>query len=130
MSKLIKISALAKAGFFRCGRHWPHEGVILDAASLDADVGRRLAADPNLRIEPAPEGATAQDAEADAEGLRRRLKFVIANLPADAFGANGAPNLGPIREASLTEDAARITGALRDEVWAELQAARTQQPNE
>lgn len=123
MSTLIKITALATSGFFRAGRFWPHEGIVVDAEELEEDMRRRLANERNLRIEPAPEGATPEDVQEDHEGLRRRLKLVIANLPADAFGASGAPNLGPLREASLPEDAVRITSALRDEVWADLQKA-------
>lgn len=121
MSKLIKIAALAQAGFFRAGRFWPHEGVIVDAEELDETNLKRLANDRNLRIDPAPEGATVADVAAATDDLKARLRAAIATLPADAFGATGAPNLTPLREA-LPEDAADITGSLRDEVWAALQA--------
>lgn len=125
MSKLIKIAALAPLGFFRAGQFWPHEGVVVDAEEMDEATLMRIAGDRNLRIEPAPEGATVADVAAADDALRARLASAIAELPVDAFGASGAPNLGPLRTA-LPQDAARITGALRDEVWAGLQADKTE----
>jgi len=121
MSRLIKIAALAQAGFFRAGQFWPHEGVVVDADELGEAAIKRLAGDRNLRIEAAPEGATIADVAEATEELKARLRAAIAALPADAFGATGAPNLAPLREA-LPEDAASITSTLRDEVWAALQA--------
>ncbi|MBR3371176.1 MAG: hypothetical protein IKG52_11170 [Rhodobacteraceae bacterium] len=123
MSKLIKIAALAQAGFFRAGQFWPHEGVVVDADELDEAVLKRLAGDRNLRIEPAPEGATVVEVAAATDDLKARLRAAIAGLPSDAFGASGAPNLTPLREA-LPADASQITGTLRDEVWRELSPAK------
>lgn len=125
MSKLIKIAALAQAGFFRAGQFWPHEGVVADAAELGEATLKRLANDRNLRIEPAPEGATVAEITAATDDLRALIIAAISQLPGDAFGANGAPNLGPLREA-LPEHAAQITGALRDEIWAKLQASKNE----
>lgn len=125
MSKLIKIAALAQAGFFRAGRFWPYEGVVVDAEELGEAALERIANDRNLRIEPAPEGATVADVAAATDDLRTLIIAAISNLPGDAFGSSGAPNLGPLREA-LPDHASRITGALRDEVWAELQESKTE----
>lgn len=125
MSKLIKIAALAQAGFFRAGQFWPHEGVIVDAEEMDETTLKRLANDRNLRIEAAPEEATVAEITAATDDLRGLIIAAIAELPNDAFGASGAPNLGPLREA-LPEHAARITGALRDEIWADLQKDKTE----
>lgn len=125
MSRLIKIAALAPLGFFRAGRHWPHEGVVVDAEELGETTLKRIASDRNLRVEPAPEGATVADIATATDDLRTLIIAAISNLPGDAFGASGAPNLTPLREA-LPDHAAQITGALRDEVWAELQASKTE----
>lgn len=116
MSGLLRISAISPAGFFRAGRFWPQAGETLDPATLDPGVLERLAAEPNLRIEPVTPGAAPEPAD-----LADRVRAAIAALPAEAFGANGAPNLAPLR-AALGEDGRHLTAALRDQVWAELSA--------
>jgi hypothetical protein len=115
MQRFLKVFALPLEGFFRAGEFWPHEGRVIDVETLGAGVLERLASERMLRIEPAPEGVTAEDAAQADHGLRDRVRTAIALLPAEAFGASGAPNLTPLREA-LPADAGQITGALRDEV--------------
>lgn len=125
MAGLVKIAAIAAAGFYRAGHFWPHEGVVIDPDTLEPEVMARLEAEPNLHIEPAPTGETAADVVQADEGLRDRIRAAIAALPADAFGADGTPNLTPLRKA-LPGDAKRITAELRDEIWAGLQSAPTE----
>lgn len=123
MAALVKISAIAAAGFYRGGQLWPHEGVVVDPDTLEDGVLARLQAEPRLHVEPAPAGETAAETEQADDALRDRIKAAIGELPADAFGADGAPNLTPLRKA-LPEDAKRITSHLRDAIWAELKPAQ------
>lgn len=116
MAGLVRISARSPAGFWRAGRFWPQAGETVDPATLPPGVFERLQAEPNLRIEPAAAGAP--EAPGDLED---RVRAAIAGLPAEAFGASGAPNLAPLR-AALGEDGRHLTAALRDKVWAELSA--------
>ncbi|MFN4058216.1 MAG: hypothetical protein ACK4HW_08545 [Roseinatronobacter sp.] len=119
MSKLLKISAIPADGFFRAGEFWPHAGRIIDADTLSTEVMDRLRAEKMLHLESAPAGAEAEGAALIADALKDRLKAAIAALPVDAFGANGAPKVQPLR-AALPEDAPAITTALVAEVWADL----------
>lgn len=118
MAALLKISAIAAAGFWRAGRFWPQAGEVVDPAELEPEVLERLRAEPNLRIEPVAAGAP--EAPGDLED---RVRAAIAALPADAFGASGAPNLAPLR-AALGEDGRHLTAALRDQVWADVSASQ------
>ncbi|WP_296639302.1 hypothetical protein [Roseinatronobacter sp.] len=115
----MKIAAIAAAGFYRAGQFWPHEGVVIDPDTLDPGVMARLEAEPNLHIEPAPDGETAAEVVQADDALRERIRAAIGDLPAEAFGADGTPNLTPLRRA-LPEDAKRITAELRDDIWAGL----------
>ncbi len=119
MAGLVKIAAIAAAGFYRAGQFWPHEGVVIDPDTLDPGVMARLEAEPNLHIEPAPDGETAAEVVQADDALRERIRAAIGDLPAEAFGADGTPNLTPLRRA-LPEDAKRITAELRDDIWAGL----------
>jgi hypothetical protein len=118
MAQVMKISAVAPAGFWRAGRFWPQAGELVDPATLEPGVLERLRAEPNLRVEPVAAGSAEAPAPADLES---RVRAAIAALPAEAFGAAGAPNLAPLR-AALGEDGRHLTAALRDRVWAELSA--------
>ncbi|WP_147434251.1 hypothetical protein [Roseinatronobacter ekhonensis] len=119
----MKIAAIAAAGFYRAGQFWPHEGIVIDPDTLEPDVMERLRAEPRLHVEPAPDGETATEVVQADDALRARIKAAIGDLPADAFGSDGAPNLTPLRRA-LPEDAKRITAGLRDEIWADLKPAQ------
>ena len=119
MSKLLKIAAIPTDGFFRAGEFWPHAGRIVDPEAFDEGVLDRLRAEKMLHVEPAPAGAEAESEALVADALKDRLKAAIGALPVDAFGANGAPKVQPLR-AALPEDAAAITAALVAEVWADL----------
>lgn len=48
----VKISARSPDGFRRCGRHWPHEGVVVDSAEFSDEDRARLTAERELIIEP------------------------------------------------------------------------------
>lgn len=119
MSAIVKISAISPGGFYRAGRFWPQAGEVVDPETLGPGVLDRLRAEPNLRVEPA-----LADAPPEPGDLADRVRAAIAALPAEAFGASGAPNLAPLR-AALGEDGRHLTAALRDKVWAELSARPT-----
>lgn len=119
MSAFLKIAAIAAAGFFRAGRHWPHEGVTLPVTDLtEADLAR-IRAEPNLHVQDA--AGPGADQPTDDE-LRTLLIGVIAGLAEDQFDKGGKPALDALR-AALPDHKALITAALRDEVWAGLKLA-------
>lgn len=53
----VLIKAIAPAGFFRCGVHWPEAGQIASADDFTAEQWAVLLAEPNLRTSPAPDEA-------------------------------------------------------------------------
>ncbi|MCB1397263.1 MAG: hypothetical protein KDJ98_15145 [Rhodobacteraceae bacterium] len=119
MSGLIKIAAVAAAGFHRCGQFWPQAGRIVDPDALGPEVVARLAAEPQLHIAPAPEG----EAEAvQAASLRDQVKAAIGTLEAEGFDEAGAPKLDALKKA-LPKGTRGVTAALLAEVWAELNPA-------
>lgn len=48
----FRVSAKPERGFRRAGRLWPHAGVVVAAAQLDAAALARLLAEPQLVVEP------------------------------------------------------------------------------
>lgn len=114
MAALIKVSAVALAGFFRAGRFWPHEGKIVDPEELGEDVVKRLVAEPRLHVTAAPDDATV--AREDEAATAEAIKAVISELGPEDFQKDGKPKLDALKE-RLPELKAKITAALRDAVW-------------
>lgn len=118
MTGLLKIAAVAAAGFYRCGQFWPHEGRVVDPAELDEEVLARLTAEPMLHVTP----ATGPQAEADqADALRARVKDAIGGLEAGDFAEDGSPRAEAVRRA--LKGTRGVTAALVAEVWAGLKPA-------
>lgn len=119
MSKLLKIAAIAKAGFFRAGQFWPHEGRIIDPEVLGEKALKRLIDEPRLHITPASTDA-AEEAQADA--LRDQIKAAIGALEPSDFAEDGTPKAEVVRKA-LPRGTKGATAALVAEVWAEVKPA-------
>lgn len=119
MAKLLKIAAIAEAGFFRAGRHWPKEGVVIGPGDLAEIDMERILAEPNLHVQPVDGDAPAALSDED---LKAALKTAIGNLEAGDFDQKGQPKVEALREA-VPEGKDRITAKLRDEVWAEVKPA-------
>lgn len=117
---LAFIAALHVTGFWRCGKHFTQKGLLVDLAEFTEEQIERLNAEPMLRItEPTEEqlqAAKTDDTEGDAE-LLFDLAEVIRSLSADDFQKDGKPKMASIK---LLMGDAKVTAALRDEVWAEL----------
>ena len=116
MSKLVKIAAIARTGFFRAGQFWPHEGRIIDPEALGEKAFNRLTDEPRLHITPASTDAAEQ---AQADVLRDQIKAALAQLEPADFGEDGAPRAEAVRKA-LPRGTKGATAALVAEVWAEV----------
>lgn len=114
MIGLVKIAATVAAGFWRAGRHWPHEGVVVNPAELAEGVLERLKAEPMLRVTPVNAAHPPQSLD-DAQ-LAEALKAVIATLEQEDFGKDGKPKIPALKE-RLPDEKDRITVELRDAVW-------------
>ena len=126
MSKLLNIGLLmvasvAQAGFFRCGRFWPKDGVVVDPLEFTEEQWERLAAEPMLHITPAPDAAEVAAIEASLD-LTARIKAAIGTLEAGDFEADGRPKLGAVKE-RLPDEAKKVTAKVLADVWAELKPA-------
>lgn len=118
MSGQLKISATPVAGFWRAGRHWPHEGTVISVDELGDGVLERLKAEPMLRVTPVDAAHPAQ-ALSD-EQLFDAVKAAIATLEADDFDKDGTPKVAPLKK-RLPDEKDRITAELRDTVWASIE---------
>ncbi len=118
MGKVLIAAAMigATSPFYRCGRAFDRDGVIVGAEEFTAEQWEVLRAEPMLHIRPAPEEAAL---EAAAEGdLRAEIRRVIAALAPAEFGEDGAPLAEAIRKA--LPGTGGITKKLVADVWAEL----------
>lgn len=114
MNALLHVAALAAAGFFRLGRHWTKEGVVIHRDEFTDAEWAVLTAEPALRIAPAPAGA-----EVEAAGARSSIdliKAVLGDLAAEDFQKDGKPKLDALK-AKLPD--LKVTAELRDAAWAE-----------
>ena len=119
--EIVLITANVAAGFYRCGRRWTREGVLVDLAEFARDEVERLMAEPMLKIsEPTEEQLavfTASDGEGEAE-LRFNITEAIRSLQPEDFQKDGKPRLDALKE--LLGKDFKITAALRDEIWEEM----------
>ena len=122
MTSLYRISASNRDLFYRAGRMWPRQGVVVDRAEFSDEDWGRLAGETMLRIDELPgDTAKAEAAEAEAAALRARIRDVLTRLEAEDFGKTGLPKVAAI-EKLLPADARSITAALVAEVWADVKA--------
>lgn len=118
MTGLLKIAAVAAAGFRRCGQFWPQEGRVVDPAELGEEAMARLNAEPMLHVTPAT-GPQVEAAQSDA--LRAQVRSAIGTLEAGDFAEDGAPRAEAVRKA--LKGTRGVTAALVAEVWAEIKPA-------
>lgn len=111
------IAALHVTGFWRCGKHFPQKGLLVDLAEFTAEQIARLESEPMLRItEPTEEqleAAKSGDTEGEAE-LRFDLAEVMRSLAAEDFQKDGKPRMDVLK---TLMPKAKFNAALRDEVW-------------
>lgn len=99
---------------------------VVEAGALgtEKDIERLLSLGA---IVPEDEGATSvptsAPASVDGDTLEARVAQAIAALPAEGFTSTGKPKVEALQDA-LPEDADAIDAALRDAVWASVQAAQ------
>lgn len=95
---------------------------VVDAGDLGAekDIERLLSLGA---IVPEEEGATQSPTSADGDTLEARVAQAIAGLSAEGFTSGGKPSVEALQDA-LPEDADAIDAALRNAVWASVQAAK------
>lgn len=119
------IAALHVTGFWRCGKHFPQKGLLVDLKEFSEDQLERLKNEPMLRVtEPTKEQLKAAKSGAtgnsDAEGSatqRFDLGEVMRSLAAEDFQKDGKPKMHVIK--TLMPEVT-VSAALRDEVWAEV----------
>ncbi len=122
MSLFVIASSVAPA-FYRLGRRWTREGVLVNAAEFARDEWDRLRSEARLIIREATEEEirAAADNEALAAGAARvAIAEAIRALGRDDFQKDGKPRLDALR-AALPEGV-KLTADLRDAVWKELRA--------
>ncbi|MBT2131220.1 HI1506-related protein [Aliiroseovarius lamellibrachiae] len=120
--KKLIISAVPKAGFWRCGRHFTHAGTPVSKGDFDDTQWARLEAEPKLRIKP----ATAEDL-ASAEDRAFQIKEAITSLTAGDFQQDGKPKMDALK-ALLHDGLGKIPATERDAVWADMLAANFEAP--
>lgn len=112
MTGKFLISATVAAGFWRCGRHFPKAGIVVDADEFNDGQWERLNDEPMLRVsEASKEDAAALDERA------ARIADGIEALEAVDFQRDGKPKLESLN-ALLGDDLGKITAVERDAVWA------------
>ncbi|MCW9041738.1 MAG: HI1506-related protein [Pseudopelagicola sp.] len=121
MSKVL-IAATQAVGFFRCGVHFPEEGVVVDLANFTDTQITRLKSEPKLRItNPTEEQLAVANTDARKSAFtgdeKEAVAEVIRALSPEDFSKSGEPKVKAIEV--LLEDTP-ISAALRDEVFAEM----------
>lgn len=114
MANLRKIAAVSALGFSRCGRRFPHEGVIVSANEFTDAEWTRLMEEPNLRIS----AANREETEAD-QARKAQIAEVIESLAPQHFNKDGTPTVSVLNE-MLGEDLGEISKAEVSVVFAEL----------
>lgn len=121
MTKVF-ISADQEQGFYRCGEFFPKNGKVVDLANFtDAQV-QRLKDEPKLRItNPTEEQLAGANTDARKSAFtddeKEAVAEVIRALSPEDFAKSGKPKIEAIE--ALLEDTP-VSGALRDEVFAEM----------
>lgn len=111
----VRISSTSRRGFFRCGRGFPFEGVVLSRSEFSEAEWDILSQEPNLRITPADEMP-----EADAQARHDAIWGAIQVLPPDGFQKDGKPRLDAINAALEGAIDSKVGAAERDAIWAEM----------
>lgn len=111
MKGKFHISAIAAAGFWRCGRHFSQAGIIVDASEFTKEQWDRLHSEPKLRI-----SEVGDDLARSPEDRQSLIVETIKDLEADDFQNDGKPKLNSL-SAILGAALGKITAAERDQAW-------------
>ncbi len=112
-SKMFTIAALAAAGFWRCGKLFPKEGITVAIDEFTQEQWDRLKAEKMLKV---TEGGVADGAPDERIA---RITDAIGTLSAGDFQGDGKPKLDALRTL-LGEDLGKINSADRDAAWSDL----------
>lgn len=125
MSGLVKISAIAATGFYRCGMFFPQEGLKLRITDMAENIWERLQAEKQLRIEVVePDNDDAEIAEARADHIADIIKL----MSKEDFDSNDKPKVAAINT-HLDKGQAKVTAPERDDIWAKLLGAKENDEN-
>lgn len=126
---LIFITALvapALQGFWRCGKFFPRDGIVVQAKDFTEAQIERLIGEPMLRVsEPTEEQLKAHNMTISEDGTSSRLPTAISeaikSLSAEDFQQDGKPRLEALNEL-LKEEFGKVNATDRDQAWETLQA--------
>lgn len=111
----LRIRSVAAAyGFYRCGRMFPPEGIIVDSAEFEPAQLQAIRSEARLHVEEVSEDDIAGTATGEAEAIAA-ITAAFGRLEAADYGNDGKPKLDALRK--LLPDV-KITAALRDAAWA------------
>ncbi|OEU65814.1 MAG: hypothetical protein BA863_08985 [Desulfovibrio sp. S3730MH75] len=128
----IKISAVPKEGFCRCGRRWSHEGDVVDADDFTAEQAEILKSEKMLKIELVEDAEDDLFEEGSKEALNGskerlpRLMEIFSNLGPEGLKQDGIPKVSVV-EVAL---GAKISAAEVNEAWAVFQSELESQTGE
>lgn len=117
MKLLVKTTAPADP-FYRLGRAFTKEGVIVARDEFTEAEWAIIVAEPLLHIGPAPEGVAEAAAASD---LAERIRVVIAELDQADFAEDGSPKPEAVR--ARLPGMTGVTKKAVAEVWAALKPA-------
>lgn len=123
--KIFQITCFARGGRRRGGHRWPEGVTELPAEEMTGDLLEALEADPLFQItvsDAVPIGASEGDHSVFEDTVRANaIDAAIRALPAEAFGADGVPNMKVIN-AALPEGVAKAKAADRDAILVAMRA--------
>lgn len=64
----LQVKSLREGGFCRLGVKWPAEGKVVERDAFTDEQWERLLREPNLKVEPAPEGGIGQEVVEEVAG--------------------------------------------------------------
>lgn len=114
----IRVRAIDAPGFYRCGRFFPVDGIVLDKAELEDVQWKTLQAEPRLRLEPVADEEASTIAETEGETMAAITAALVKLEPGD-YGNDGKPKIDALR--ALLPNL-KITAPLRDVAWAAAKA--------
>ena len=125
------IAATQKRGFWRCGTFFPVDGKTVNEGDFTPEQWGVLNNEPMLKVSKDAAVTETKSATGGGAGISEDraavLKDAIKGLLAEDYQKDGKPKLGAVNQL-LADDAAKMTTAERDEVWAAMQAEGFEAP--
>ncbi len=113
----IRVRAIDAPGFYRCGRFFPVDGIVLDKAELEDVQWKTLQSEPRLRLEPVADEEASTIAETEGETVAA-ITAALVKLDSGDYGNDGKPKVNALQ--ALLPDH-KITASLRDAAWSAAQ---------